>query len=97
MRRALVLRCLLAATIIAALPAALPWRASAQQSAPVLTINQVDASKYPDVRAVVTVLDARGVPISGLAAAQFQAFDGKTRLTVAGAADAQDASLGLSV
>ena len=97
MRRALVLRCLLAATIIAALPAAMPRRASAQQQAPVLTINQVDASKYPDVRAVVTVLDARGVPISGLTTSQFQAFEGKTRLTVAGAAAAQDASLGLSV
>ena len=97
MRRALVLRYVLAATIIAALPAAMPWQAVAQQPAPAITINQVDASKYPDVRAVVTVLDGRGVPLSGLTAGQFQAYDGKTRLTIAGATAAQDASLGLSV
>ncbi len=79
------------------MPAAMPSSASAQQPAPAIAINQVDASKYPDVRAVVTVLDARGVPVSGLTAGQFQAFDGKTRLTVAGATAAQDSSLGLSV
>jgi VWFA-related protein len=97
MLRILVARCLLAATIIAALPAATPWPAGAQQPEPALTINQVDASAYPEVRAVATVLDARGVPVSGLTAAQFQAFDDKTQLTVAGATAGQDSSLGLSV
>src|SRR5450759_5274634 len=97
MLRALVARFLLAATITAAVPGATLWQAGAQQPAPALTINQVDASKYPDVRAVATVLDARGVPVSGLTAAQFQAFDDKTQLTVSSATAAQDSSLGLSV
>jgi VWFA-related protein len=98
MLRALAVRFVPAAAIVAALSAvALPARAQQPPAAPALTINQVDASKYPDVRAVATVLDARGVPVSGLTAAQFQAFDDKTQLTVSSATAAQDSSLGLSV
>ena len=99
MLRALVVRFLLAAAVVATLfaTALLPARAQQPPSTPTLSINQVDASKYPDVRAVATVLDARGVPVSGLSAAQFQAFDGDTQLTVAAATAGQDSSLGLSV
>jgi len=76
--------------------AALPV-ARAQQPAPSITVNQVDAGKYPDVRAIVNVLDARGVPVAGLTAAQFQAFDAEAAVPVSAVQNAQDASQRLSV
>ena len=97
MLRTLVARCCLLAMIVFALPAAMPAPVRAQEPAPALTISQIDGSAYPDITAIVTVLDARGVPVAGLTAAQFQASDGETQLTVTGAAAGQDASLGLSV
>jgi VWFA-related protein len=71
--------------------------ARAQQPQPALTINQVDAAAYPEIRAVVTPLDATGVPARGLTAGQFQAFDGDTPLAVAGVQAAQDANVPLGV
>ncbi|MBI5289136.1 MAG: VWA domain-containing protein [Chloroflexi bacterium] len=64
--------------------------------APSLTINQLDASAYPQLRAIVTVLDGRGVPARGLLPAQFQAFDGNTQLSVTGAVAAMDQDLQLN-
>jgi VWFA-related protein len=71
--------------------------ARAQQPQPVLTVNQVDAAAYPDVRAVVTALDARGVPVQGLTVREFEAFDGEIAVPVTAVESAQDASLKLSV
>jgi VWFA-related protein len=89
-------RCLiLLLAIAAALAGAPPVRA--QQPQPALTINQVDAAAYPDVRAVVTPLDAAGVPERGLTPAQFQAFDGDTPLAITAVQAAQDANVPLSV
>lgn len=96
MLRALVVRCLLAATLLASLSATASVVAQ-EPAAPTLTISQVDATSYPDVRVVATVLDGRGVPVAGLTTAEFQAFDGAAQLTVASAQAAQDATLGLSV
>ena len=45
--------------------------ARAQERAPVLTINQVEAGTYPNVQAVVTVLDANGLPALNLPASAF--------------------------
>lgn len=96
MRMTAALRLLLALACVLALAMQLP-AARAQQPQPALTINQVDASAYPDIRAVVTALDARGVPVPGLTVKQFQAFDGDTAVPVTGVESAQDASLKLSV
>ena len=71
--------------------------ARAQQGQPSLIVNQLDATAYPALRAVVTALDATGVPEQGLTAEQFQAFDGETPLRLAGVQSAQDASVKLSV
>jgi len=82
-----------AAAII--LATALP--AHAQQRPPALTINELDASAYPDLRAVVTALDGQGLPVPGLAVAQFEASEGSTPVVVASVQPAQDATLPLSV
>ena len=71
--------------------------ARAQRPAPTITINQTDASAYPKVRSVVTVLDERGVPIEGLVPAQFQAFDGDAQLEIASVQAAKSRQLPLSV
>ncbi len=71
--------------------------ARAQQPTPSVSINQVDASGYPGIRAVVTVLDANGVPVSGLTAAQFQASDGPAPVPIAGLQTAEDPTLRLDV
>lgn len=68
-----------------------------QPGAPTLTVNQVDASAYPSVRVVVTVLDGRGVPVQGLTAAQFQAFEGQDALPVESVQAAIDEQQPLSV
>lgn len=83
---------------LAAVAVALSTGASARaQQVPTLTINQIDASKYPQLRAVATVLDGNGVPVPGLKADQFQAFDGERRLTISNVTSAQDATVPLSV
>ena len=73
-------------------------RVAAQEPAPApsVTINQLDASGYPLLRAVVTVLDSRGLPARGLAPAQFQAFDGTTQLPIESAVAAMDQDLQLN-
>src|SRR5207245_5178701 len=50
----------------------------------------------PKITAVVTALDANGVPARGLAA-QFQAFDGSTSLTVSSVQAEQNVGVPLSV
>ncbi len=91
-------RLYLSLAVAAALAVAVAAPSHAQQPPPPqLTINQLDASAYPALRAVVTALDGRGVPVPGLAVAQFQAFDGDTPVVVRDAQNAQDASLRLSV
>jgi VWFA-related protein len=69
----------------------------AQDPGPTLTINQLDSSNYPELRAVVTVLDARGLPAQGLVPSQFQAFDGGTQLPISSAVSARDQELQLNV
>lgn len=64
---------------------------------PSILIQQVDAQGFPAITAVVTVLDARGLPVVGLAPEAFSAESGGEAAAVASAASAQDASLGLSV
>ncbi len=86
---------LLAAASAASVAAVAPLRA--QQPQPKLTISQVDAAGYPDVKAVVTALDASGVPVRSLTQAQFQAFDGSSPLTISTVQAAQDANVPLSV
>jgi VWFA-related protein len=90
--------------LLAGLPAvalavtmALGSTARAQQSGPSLTVAQVDAAAYPKLNAVVTVLDANGVPVPGLTAAQFHAFDGSTEIPVRAVTSAQDPGLPLDV
>src|SRR5581483_2923993 len=71
--------------------------ASAQQPQPKLTIAQIEASAYPQIRAVVTVLDANGIPVRGLGPAQFQASDGASAVPINSAQTGVDPNLGLSV
>lgn len=56
--------------------------AAAAQQQPALSITAVDPSGYPTITAVVTALDANGVPVSGLTAASVRAFEGDAPLTV---------------
>jgi VWFA-related protein len=56
----------------------------AAQEAPSLTVTTVDAAAYPQITAVVAAADANGVPVSGLTAEDFQAFEGETPLAVSG-------------
>jgi Ca-activated chloride channel family protein len=88
-------RCLLLLAAMTLVVAAIaPARA---QDAPTLTISQLDASAYPKLRAIATVLDDNGVPVTGLTADDFQAFDADSELKISGAQSVQDASLPLSV
>ncbi len=80
---------------ITAVGAVAPARAQ-QPNTPTLSINQVDASAFPQVRIIVTALDDRGVPAAGLTAEQFQVLDGTDRLTVDGVQVAQDQGLRLA-
>jgi VWFA-related protein len=68
--------------------------ARAQQPSSSLTF-QVDATKFPTLTAVVTVLDAHGVPTTDLTAADFQAFENKTKLKIDSVASAQAQGLQL--
>ncbi len=87
---------LIAGVLIAALAAA-PRQALAQRPQPVVTINGLDDTRYPLLTAIVTALDAHGVPAPGLTAAQFQAFEGEAPLRVKSVQSAQDASAKLDV
>ena len=71
--RALHLRGILCgfALTIALLSFGAPASAHAQESQPSLVINQVDATRYPEVTSVVTVLDERGVPVPDLPPSAF--------------------------
>ncbi|HXK32500.1 MAG TPA: vWA domain-containing protein, partial [Dehalococcoidia bacterium] len=92
----------LAVAAIAALAAAFAASArpiAAQQpdpGSPTLVVNQVDASGYPEMRVVVTALDAAGVPVAGLTAADFSATS-EGGMTVATVERAEDTTLQLAV
>jgi Ca-activated chloride channel family protein len=76
-------------------PVAAPSRA--QDPGPTLIVNQLDWSAYPQMRAVVTVLGADGIPVPDLVPSQFQAFDGDRQLRVTAATPAQDQERRLDV
>lgn len=84
-------------TIALAVAILAPARPAAAQEPPDVAINQLGADAYPAINAVVTAIDARGVPAAGLTAAGFRAFEGDTPLTITGVTAAQDASVPLSV
>ncbi len=71
--------------------------ARAQDGAATLTINQLDASLYPELRAVVTVVDGNGLPVAGLVPSQFQVYDEGTQLEILEAVAAQDEDMRLDV
>ena len=79
---------------LAAVSAAPPARAQ-----PPLTVDvtQVIAAAYPDVVAVVSVQDATGAPVAGLATSNFAATDGDSPVPVVGAQAAVNADVGLAV
>ncbi len=83
------------AMLALAAPFASVPRASAQTPSASIVVNQVDASQYPEMRAVVTALTSAGVPASGLTPASFSVADSDA--TVAAVSSAQDASLRLGV
>jgi VWFA-related protein len=83
----------LLALLAAVLSGTAPPAHGQEEPPPTLVINQVDTSAYPEVTAVVTALDGRGVPIRGLTADRFQAFDGGARLDIVGVTSAQDNSV----
>jgi VWFA-related protein len=71
--------------------------ALAQRPQAAVTINELNDSRYPELTAIVTALDANGVPVPGLTAAAFQAFDGERPLAITKVLTAQDASAKLDV
>jgi VWFA-related protein len=73
---------------------AAPARAQ-QPEPPQLIINQIVADKFPEMNVVLTVLDARGVPAEGLTAADFEAFEGQTKLQIESVQPAQNQGLKL--
>jgi VWFA-related protein len=85
----------LCAIALTAFCAVLPARANAQQP-PSLTITTVDASAYPRITAVVNALDGSGVPVGGLTAESFTAFESDAPLTVDGL-QAQRLSLSVAI
>ena len=89
-------RLLIACALLGALaPSLRP--ALAQRPQAVVTINELTDSGYPELTAIVTALDQSGVPVPGLTAAAFQAFDGQRPLAIAKLQAAQDASAKLDV
>lgn len=74
--------------------AASSGRAALQES-PAITVNQVDATGYPDVRVVATVLDAAGLPVSGITS--FTAVEDGEPMQVVDVQAARDEQLRLSV
>lgn len=89
--------CVLAAALLAAGGAAPALGQQPPAGSPSITVNQVDASRYPDLTLVVTALDPRGLPVRGLTPKDFQAFDGKDQLPISSAVAAQDQGLPLTV
>ncbi len=73
-----------------------PARTGAQEP-PDVVVNQLDAAAYPELSAIVTAIDARGVPKPGLTAADFRAFEADAPVAITGVTAAQDASVPLSV
>ena len=94
MRKLALLACGIA--LLAALAGALLPPAGAQAPSPKLTINQVDATGFPSIQAIVTVLDSSGVPAPGLTPEQFKAFEGTSPLTIDRVQLAQDQGLSLA-
>ena len=88
------LKGLAAIGLCAALSTALPARA---QSPATIDVTQVIAANYPDVIAVVSVHDAAGAPIGGLATANFAASDDSGPVPVVAAQAAVNADVGLAV
>jgi VWFA-related protein len=80
--------------LCAALSAALPARAQSPTS---IDVTQVISANYPDVIAAVSVHDATGAPVSGLATANFAASDDSGPVPVIGAQAAVNADVGLAV
>jgi VWFA-related protein len=87
----------LAVAIALALWASPPEQARAGEPLPSLVVNQLDSDAYPDLTAVVTVLDASGSPAPGLTAASFTAQAGEDPVEVLDAQRVLDTSLTLSV
>jgi VWFA-related protein len=87
-------RGLAAIGLCAALMAALPARA---QTPVTVDVTQVITAAYPDVIAVVSVQDAAGAPVSGLATANFAASDDSGPVPIIGAQAAVNADVGLAV
>ena len=85
---------LAAIVLIATLSATFPAHAQPPIG---VDITQVIANAYPDVIAVVSVHDAAGAPVGGLAASNFAASDDSGPVTVAGAQAAVNADVGLAV
>ena len=87
-------RGLAAIGLFAALMAALPARA---QTPVTVDVTQVISAAYPDVIAVVSVQDAAGAPVGGLAASNFAASDDSGPVPVVAAQAAVNADVGLAV
>lgn len=91
-------RAMALATAVCALASALALApsANAQEPEPGVVVSPIDAAQYPDMRAVVTVLTASGVPAPGLAADAFKVAD-PASIDVTSVVRAQDASLPLGI
>jgi len=70
---------------------------AAQEPTGSVTVSQLDAASYPEITAVVTVLDVTGAPARGLTAAEFTAADGADPVEVLDAQRVLDTSLSLGV
>ncbi|HEX9371453.1 MAG TPA: VWA domain-containing protein, partial [Roseiflexaceae bacterium] len=62
----------------------LPARPAGAQSPPAARVTQVDSSHYPDVTLYVSVTDASGQPVSGLAARDFTVTEDGQPVTIGG-------------
>ncbi|MEX2227430.1 MAG: VWA domain-containing protein [Dehalococcoidia bacterium] len=71
--------------------------ASAQDPQPSVAVSQLDSASYPEMTAVVTVLDANGTTVRGLPPEAFTASDGANAVQVAAVQPVLDASLSLGV
>jgi VWFA-related protein len=92
-----LVRVLAAASLLLVFAAGSLTARAQEGGAPQLFINQIESADYPAVTAVVTALDASGVPLQGLTPEQFQAQVNATNFTIEDVRTAQDASLPLSV
>lgn len=80
--------------LLAALAAAFPAHA---QSPITVNVTQVIAGAYPDVTAIVSVQDATGTPIGGLAASDFAASEDGNPVAITSVQAAVNADVGLAV